>query len=221
VEVASQPKVMQHLNTKNCKIKYMSLLIETIACTNRKLQNLFWHSARLNKSRKELFESKDELSLDNIPLPSMVDNGQWKCRVLYDHHIHGISFEPYVPREVNSLKLVRSNINYGHKYHDRDELDYLFSQRGVADDIIIIKNGLVTDTSIANILLFDGDEWFTPSPPLLEGTMRAELISKKVIRPIKIKASEITTYKKIMLVNALNPFSEANAIAISDNVVVP
>lgn len=197
----------------------MSLLIETIACTNRKLQNLFWHSSRLNKSRSELFGSKDKLSLDEIPLPSVVDNGRWKCRVLYDDKIQGISFEPYKPRQVKSFKLVNTNINYGHKFHDRDELDQLYDQRGAADEIIIIKGGYITDTWIANILLFDGKEWVTSSTPLLEGTMRAALISKKVVRPIKIKASELTKYKKIMLVNAMNPFSESNAIDITDDVI--
>lgn len=197
----------------------MSLLIETISCIDGKLQNLFWHSARVNRSRKILFECHDKLSFDSIQLPSFVNTGKWKCRVIYDERIHGISFEPYVVREVKKLKLIESNINYSHKYQDRDALDELFKKREEADEIIIIKNGLVTDTSIANILLYDGNSWITPDTPLLEGTMRAELISKKVVHAKKIKETELGNYKKLMLVNAMNPFADERALNVSNSIV--
>ena len=37
------------------------------------------------------------------------------------------------------------------------------------DEILITRNGLLTDTSIANIALFNGKEWHTPKHPLLKG----------------------------------------------------
>ncbi len=197
----------------------MSLLIETISCIDGKLQNLFWHTLRVNKSRSILFNTTNKLSIERTPLPNFVRKGKWKCRILYDERINGISFEPYIPKEVKSLKLIESNIKYCHKYQDRSAIDALFAQKGDADEIIIIKEGLVTDTSIANILLFDGRNWVTPDAPLLEGIMRAQLISKKVVKPKKIKASDLLQYKKIMLVNALNPFNENNAINLPQALV--
>ncbi len=197
----------------------MSLLIETISCVDGKLQNLFWHTVRMNKSRSILFNATHKLSLKKTPLPDFVQKGNWKCRILYDQKINGLSFEPYIAKEINTLKLIESDVEYGYKYEDRSILDDLYKQRGDADEIIIIKGGLVTDTSIANILLFDGLNWITPDAPLLEGTMRAELISKKVAAPRKVKATDLSTYKKIMLVNAMNPFNELKAIDVQQALV--
>jgi 4-amino-4-deoxychorismate lyase len=44
------------------------------------------------------------------------------------------------------------------------------------DDIIIVRNGFVTDASYANLIFRKGDEWFTPATFLLAGTMRAFLL---------------------------------------------
>ncbi len=197
----------------------MFLLIETIACVDGKLQNLFWHTLRVNKSRSILFNATNKFLLEKTPLPDFVQKGKWKCRILYDQKINGVSFEPYIPKKVKTLKLIESDIEYSHKYQDRSAIDELFAQKGEADEIIIIKNGLVTDSSIANILLFDGRDWLTPDTPLLEGIMRAQLISKKVVKPKKIKASDLFKYKKIMLINALNPFNESNAINLPQALV--
>lgn len=197
----------------------MSLLVETIACIDGKLQNLPWHNARLNTSRSDLFKSKDKWMLEDIRLPEFVKAGNWKCRVIYDTKFSGISYEPYVPTAVKSLQVIEGSFNYCYKYYDRTELDELYKQKGEADDIIIIKNGLVTDTSIANILLYDGDGWVTPDTPLLAGTMRSQLINKKLVRPKTIKATDLTNYKKLMLVNALNPFADTRAIDISKNLI--
>ena len=46
---------------------------------------------------------------------------------------------------------------------------------------LIVKDGYLTDTSIANIALYDGYTWFTPAHPLLRGTKRAELLNKQLI----------------------------------------
>ena len=196
----------------------MSLLIETISCVDGKLQNLFWHTARVNRSRSVLFESSSRLTLDKTTVPDFVQSGKWKCRVIYDKRINGVSFEPYISKEVNSLRLVESTIDYSHKYEDRRALDELFEQRGGADEIIIVKNGFITDTSIANILLFDGKDWITPESPILFGTMRAELLSKKAIIAKPVTVNELYNYEKIMLVNAMNPFDLERAIDINSSV---
>jgi len=193
----------------------MCLLIETISCVDGKLQNLFWHTVRVNKSRGALFNSKNKLSLENTTIPDFVKSGKWKCRLIYNERIHGVSFEPYRSRDVKTLRVIESEIKYCHKYEDRNVIDSLYQQKGDADEILIIKNGLVTDTSIANVLLYDGKEWVTPEKPLLEGTMRAELLSKQVVAPKEIEYKNLLNYKKIMLVNAMNPFDESKAFSLS------
>jgi len=192
----------------------MSLLFETIACKNGKLLNLEWHNARLNNSRRKLFKTNTPLFLEDIYLPKFVDNGYWKCKVLYSDIINGISFEPYTPRKISALTLVESSLSYKYKSQDRDELDFLFNKREEADDVIIIKDGYVTDSSIANILLYNGQNWVTPDTPLLDGTMRAQLIHKGLIRVGTVKKADLADYQQIMLVNAMNPFDEIRGIDI-------
>ncbi len=197
----------------------MSLLFESIACENGKLQNLEWHNARLNNSRRKLFNSKSHIFLEEIYLPKFVDKGFWKCKVLYNNIIKGISFEPYTPRKMSSLTLVESSLNYNYKSQNRDEIDYLFDKKEEADDILIIKDGFVTDTSIANILLYNGHSWITPNTPLLNGTMRAQLIYKGLVKVDTVKKDDLANYQKIMLVNALNSFNESKGVDISKTIL--
>jgi hypothetical protein len=46
-------------------------------------------------------------------------------------------------------------------------------QRGNADEIIIVRNGLLSDTSYSNIALFDGTMWVTPKTHLSTDTLSA------------------------------------------------
>ena len=197
----------------------MSLLFETIACKNGQLLNLKWHNERLNSSRKKEFQTNNQLFLDETKVPDFAQNGLWKCRVLYNETINGLIFEPYTPQKITSLKLVESSIEYSFKYHDRDELEMLYKQREGADEILIIKNGMVTDTSIANILLYDGLQWVTPNTPILEGTMRAQLIEKGEIKLKSIKKTDLLSYNKIMLINAMNSFDESRALETAKAIV--
>jgi len=192
----------------------MCLLFETIACKNGQLLNLKWHNTRLNASRNSVYKTNNQLFLEEIKIPEFATKGLWKCRVLYNETINGLSFEPYTPKLITSLKLVESNISYEFKYHNRDEIEMLYKQKEEADEIIIIKKGMVTDTSIANILLYDGLQWVTPNTPLLEGTMRAQLIETNKIALKSIKKTDLFSYKKIMFINAMNPFDESKGLEI-------
>ena len=78
------------------------------------------------------------------------------------------------------------------------------------DDIIIEKKGFITDTSIANLAFYDGEQWFTPKNPLLEGTMRAKLLDEGFLQTREIKRSEISHYTKVALMNAMIGFKILN-----------
>ena len=66
------------------------------------------------------------------------------------------------------------DICYPYKYTDRDNINRLIELRGDCDDILIIKNGMVTDSSYANVVFRDlNGNWVTPSTFLLPGTIRA------------------------------------------------
>ncbi len=101
-------------------------------------------------------------------------NGIHKCRIVYGKEVEEVTYAPYQMRQVSSLHLVVSDtIDYTYKSAHREELNALYAQKGMADDILIVRNGYLTDTSIANVALYDGDTWFTPAHPLLRGRNEA------------------------------------------------
>ncbi|MDP2890708.1 MAG: aminotransferase class IV family protein [Bacteroidota bacterium] len=188
----------------------MSPLLETLKLKDGIVQNLSYHQNRLNRSMDELFPDAQKIDLaKEIPIPENCNSGIYKVRVLYGQTIEKIEFEPYVFRLVKSLKVVHhDSIDYHLKYADRQILQELFAQRGDCDDIIIVKNGLVTDSFAANLLFFDGEKWFTPKTPLLKGTKRQLLIDNRIVSEREIREEDIRSYLKVGLINAMIDFKE-------------
>ena len=195
----------------------MSLLFETIKVQNRKLQNIEYHNERFNKSRKDLLGCTDFIDLwEEILIPKHINNDVYKCRVLYKREIEEIQFVPYNKRDVKTLKMVDCDtIEYYYKFVDRKIFSNLLDSVD-ADDILIIKNGMVTDTSFANIVFYDGEKWYTPSTPLLRGTKREKLLREKVIFERKIFKNDIVNFQKAALINAMIDLEESSTIDIEN-----
>lgn len=183
----------------------MCLLIETIKISNRRPLNIKYNNERFNRSRKELFGIESSIYLENeIQIPENLTDKIYKCRIIYGKQIEKIEFELYKPKIIRSLKLVEDNdIEYGYKFSDRSKINELFEQRGGCDDVLIVKNGFVTDTSIANIIFWDGVKWITPSTALLRGTARQRLIDNKSIFEKEITVKNLHTFKKIRIINSM------------------
>lgn len=133
-----------------------------------------------------------------------------RCRIVYDREILQVDYIPYRLRPVASLRLVEvsSDADYHLKYADRSVLNAWFERRDGADDILAVRDGLITDTSIANIALWDGVQWHTPRHPLLRGTHRQFLIDSGAMVEREIKADELSWYAKVRLFNAMIHFGE-------------
>lgn len=160
----------------------MCRFIETIRIDNGRACNLPYHNRRLNDTRAHFWPGSTPLQLsDHVhPLP---ETGVFKARVVYGKDgIEEVACSPYALRRVQSLALVPSDtVDYAYKSTEREPLNRLFALRGACDDILIVKQGLLTDTSIANIALSDGTHWYTPRHPLLKGTRRAALLEKGIL----------------------------------------
>lgn len=197
----------------------MSLLVESIKADNGILLNLSYHNERLIRSLQDLFGRKTDLDLGKIiSIPAFAEQGIFKCRVEYDEEIRKVEFLPYSRKPVNSLKLVEDNdIDYQYKYVDRTLINALMAKRGDNDDILIIKNGLVTDTSYANIVFKDSKGmWFTPASCLLAGTKRAVLLRTGVIKEAVITVSDIKKYSEARIINAMIDINDAEGISIGN-----
>ena len=186
----------------------MCLFIETLRIDGGEVCRIDYHNERLNRTRTAFGYGSAPIDLADC-LRDFPREGIFKCRVLYGHEIEEITYTPYVMRPVRSLRAVHADtVDYAYKSADRSELDGLFARRGGADDTLIVKNGRLTDTTIANIALYDGTGWYTPASPLLEGIQRADLLRRGVVRKREINAENIWAYSEIMLFNAMIEFGE-------------
>lgn len=194
----------------------MCQLVESLKLKNGRIQNLEYHQDRMNRTRSELFSEKAKIDLEKeISIPEKCTSGIFKVRVLYGATLEKIEIEHYIFRKIESLKVVHhESINYHLKYTDRQILQELFTQRGDCDDIIIIKNGLVTDSFAGNLLFFDGENWVTSTTPLLKGTKRQFLLDQGIISEKEIREENIRSYQTIGIINALIDFDEMPVIQI-------
>ncbi|HWS00993.1 MAG TPA: aminotransferase class IV [Prolixibacteraceae bacterium] len=203
----------------------MLQFIETICYENGGFQRITLHEERMNRTRIHFFGTTDRLSLENAltcylagfpPLSGFqstnfqATNQKLKCRVTYSQTIENIEFESYMPKVIQSLQLVYDDIiEYCYKYKDRSALNALLGKRGSADEILIVKNGLITDTSYSNVVFLRDGKWYTPETPLLPGTRRAFYLQDRLIFPLNIKPEEIGQFEEVRLINSMLSLEEA------------
>jgi len=181
--------------------------IETLIITD-KIENIEFHNNRMNKARYDFY------NLPPINLADYIDiKPNKRVRVTYSSDIENIEYSDIVKREFKTFKIIESNIDYSYKFADRSALNAL--KLPDFDEVIIIKNGLVTDTTISNLAFFDGEKWFTPKNPLLKGTKREELINKGLLIEKDIVLNDIKKYKKFAMLNAVIGFYERDIECIS------
>jgi len=190
----------------------MSLLLETIKIEEGEVFNLSYHQTRFDTSRKDLFNITDQIDLSAVV--KAPKKGLYRCRIIYDENIRSVEYIPYKEKKIQKLKIVTSNINYKYKYANREILNKLLQKYSAYDEIIIEKNGYLTDTTISNIAFYDGDKWITPSQPLLHGTMRAKLLDEGFLHLKEIKKEDLKNYSQIALMNSMIGFKVLNHFAI-------
>lgn len=187
---------------------------ETLKIENGKILNLEQHNIRLNRTIYDIFDKKSDFNLSHFV--KSPDDKTYRCKVIYDENIQSIDFIPYKPRIFRSFKIIHSKICYPYKSVNRDELNELFTQKGVCDDIVIVKDGLICDTSIANIAIYDGIQWITPKKPLLFGTQRAKLLKDKLLIEKDIKVKDMKDTVRFAIINALIGFHEVKDVKFED-----
>ena len=173
---------------------------ETIKCDDYEVFNLDYHTKRvLNTIGKDL-------NLQEYIYPP--SHKLYRCKVIYNQdEITDVQFYEYKKREIKSFKILTcDDIDYSKKYLDREKLDELYSQKENYDEIMIFKNGFLSDTSIANIAILVDDIWYTPKQPLLNGTTRQRYLDTKDIREKDIDVEFLQKASKIALMNAMIDF---------------
>ena len=194
----------------------MSPLLESIQIREGLMQNMSYHEERMSLSSLALYGTKVNFSLGSLILPLNAREGIVKCRIIYRNVVDKIEFQPYLPKEVNSLKLVFSdNIAYKYKFEDRSGLLGLLKQKESADDILIVKQGRITDTSFSNVVFRKGANYLTPSTCLLNGTRRQQLLNEGLIKEMDMSVEDISRMDSCILINAMLDLKSENEIKIS------
>lgn len=187
----------------------MIQFFETIRLENGQYSHLEFHLERAAKTQIHHYDKADfDVPLLFNAIPDSAE-GIFRVRVDYGRKIENIAVYPYEVKDHHTLDLVEIEVfDYSFKYSDRTFFEQELKRRTGISDLIFVKEGYLTDTTYCNILLFDGERWFTPHAPLLRGTKRSYLLQTKQIFEKAITASEITTYKKIAFINAMRDFEK-------------
>lgn len=191
----------------------MYRFIETILFENDGMPLIHWHEERFARTQRVHFDKIIYPSLEEIIRQSDIpkeEQTRYKCRVVYDSANVRVEFSVYRRKAIDKLIAKTDNeIDYRYKYENREQLNFLSKNLQSGEEVLIVKNNLLTDTSFTNIALFDGAQWFTPAKPLLQGVQRNYLLSQKIIREADINIRQLKNYTAIKLFNALNNWHDA------------
>jgi 4-amino-4-deoxychorismate lyase len=188
----------------------MYRFIETVRIEHGGFQRLDYHNRRLNAARRAFFPGCGDLDLSAaLRGLSVTGDGRFKCRLVYGEQIEKVEVSRYVPRKIESLRCVAADdLRYMHKFADRSGIEQLLLKRAECDDILIIKKGLVTDTSYSNVALYRNGQWYTPETCLRPGTMRQFLIDSGRLLPEAVDREKLHEYEKLCLINAMLDLGE-------------
>ncbi len=187
----------------------MSRFIESIKVEDQKLFLAEMHQKRMNDTFS-YFGKVCTIDIRSLYLSLEHDeDGLFKFRIEYDLDNNcKTQIFPYAFMEFESFELVVNNdLDYQFKYADRTVFQNLKS-KSLADEIIIIRENQVTDTSFSNLLFLKDKKWYTPKNYLLNGVMRQHLLAKKKIKEADISLDNIKEFSHFQLINALNDFDD-------------
>ncbi|MEH8026509.1 aminotransferase class IV family protein [Gallibacterium anatis] len=187
-------------------------LFETLCIENGQVQNLALHQQRYENSLREFYAGQPykifslaKILQKNTALWANLQSPIIRCRIDYNATQYHLQCFPYQRKTYQRFQpVICDDIDYHLKYSDRAIFNELLKQKGDCDEIIIVKQGKITDCTIGNLILRQGSQWFTPDSPLLIGTQRSKLLQERKIIEREILLSDLHLYQEIRLINALN-----------------
>lgn len=187
----------------------MSQFIESIKVEDQEIFLADLHQKRINDTFSH-FGKAESIDLQKIYKHLEHDeDGLFKLRIVYDLDKRiRTQLIPYAIPEIQSFQLVENNsYDYSFKFEDRKELEKM-KMKAKSEEIIIVKNNHITDTSFSNLLFKKGKDWFTPTTYLLNGVQRQHLLKTKKIKEAEITLQNIKEFSQFQLINALNDFDD-------------
>lgn len=179
------------------------MLLETICIHNNQAVNIHLHTQRMQTSAENIgFIAPHLPNLVDI-MPRSLANKRVRCSIKYDTDIIDILFVEYTPRVIRSLKVIEADISYSLKFADRQPLNQLLLQKGDCDEVLIVRDSFITDTTFSNVVFENSEGLFSPDTYLLNGTKRQKLIAEGVVKETRISQNDLHKYSRVHLVNAM------------------
>jgi len=146
--------------------------------------------------------------------------GLYKWRVQYNlEGLYTSECTAYEIQKPTGFKLVTADhIVYDCKYQDRKQIHAL-TESVRPSDIIMLKDGLVTDSSYANLVFYNGTQWLSPRTPLLLGTQRNELLNNGLLHLADIRPQDLPALPFFKLINALMPFESSPLLSTNKYII--
>lgn len=194
--------------------------LETIRFENGAARLMEYHLERMARTCREAY-GVEAPRLPELTLPDNLSEGAVKCRIQYGREIGSVGFERYAVRDVRSLRLVAADaLDYHLKYADRSRLTSLHALREGADEVLIVREGFVTDTTYSNIVCMAGKRMLTPRRPLLRGVMREWLLAtgqaeEAEITPSMLREGNTEGITAVCMINAMMPLGIGPVIELS------
>lgn len=189
----------------------MKLFSEAIKLKDGIYYNIQYHQERIDRTLRHFglssFNLYEVLSAQAAP-----PYGLYKCRVEYGGSMRNgkdcpiyikVEFIEYTIPSPKQVKLVEDNeIVYSYKSINRKRLN-LLKESSQCDEIIIIKNNKVTDSSAANLVFEHDGRFFTPNSYLLPGTKRQFLLDTNKITECTISLDDILFYDRAYVISSM------------------
>ena len=178
----------------------MTQYFETIKCLDSSVYHLQYHKDRIANTIGLNFNLEEYIYPPSDAL--------LRCKVIYNNEaIEDIQYFPYKRKDFYSFKLIYDDLlEYDKKYLNRSMIDKHLCDD--IDEVIFVKNNLISDTSIANIAILLDNIWYTPKSPLLHGTTRERYLDNKVLIEKDISVDLLQKASKIALLNCMLDFHE-------------
>ena len=187
----------------------MSQFIESIKVEDQKAFLMEFHQKRVNDTFAH-FGAQGSIDLEKIFKSLEHDeDGLYKLRIVYDlNRNFKHQMIPYAIPEIENFQLVENNsYDYSFKFEERKEFEKM-KTKAKTEEIIIVKNNHITDTSYTNILFLKGETWYTPATYLLNGVMRQHLLKEKKIKEAEITLQNVREFSHFQLINSMNDFDD-------------
>lgn len=177
------------------------LLFETIQVIDGIPQRLAYHQRRAELSCASILPPLEEV------IPSLPP-GEWRIHIPYHSGgwiREGIRTDLYQPRKIRSLKIVETSLEYSLKREDRSCFEAIKKQHPEADELILTREGRITDTTFSNLVFGAPGHWITPDTYLLRGTRREALLRNGEITAAPLRTQDLPSFPYASLINAMLP----------------